>query len=114
MNIDKFGHHVHKRLRVTEFNDKALLRTENDDFDLQSSRLRGVNSPVLPSDAVNKKYVDQLLRNTYEKKKIDALFEIINSQINHLSRQLNLNFYTKKEIDNILYQLNNDKKTNSK
>jgi hypothetical protein len=117
MNIDKFGHHVHKRLRVSqfsEFNDKALLRTENGDFDLQTSRLKGVAFPELPNDAVNKQYVDHLIQNNYEKKKLDSLFEIINSQILHLSRQLQLNFYTKKEIDNILIRLSNVEKTNSK
>jgi hypothetical protein len=117
MNIDKFGHHVHKRLRVSEFselNDKALLRTENGDFDLQTSRLKGVACPELPNDAVNKQYVDQLFHNIYEKKKLDSLFEIINSQILLLSRQLKLNFYTKKETDDILNRLSNVEKTNSK
>lgn len=65
MNIDKFGHHVHKRLRIAEsfvnFDD-TLRKSENGEFDLHFSRLKGVKSPVSNDDAVNKEYVDQLTK----------------------------------------------------
>lgn len=105
MNIDKFGHHVHKRLRVsegTELNDKVLLRTENGDYDLKSLRLRGVVNPISPDDAVNKQYVDQIIQNMYQKEHLDSLFETINSQVHQLLNQLRINFYTKQEINTIL------------
>lgn len=121
MNIDKFGHHVHKRLRVCEFfelENKTLLRSDNGDFDLQSSRLKGVADPSLPNDAVNKHYVDQLVQNTFEKKKLDSMFEninsqieIINSQIQQLANQLKINFYTKWEINNFLSNSKDGKRT---
>lgn len=115
MNVDKFGHHVHKRLRVSEVSElkhKALFRSENGDYDLHSARLKGVLKPLSPDEAANKQYVDQLLQNTYQKKHVDSLFEVINSQIIQLSTQLKLNFYTNKEIDKILENLKNDKRTN--
>lgn len=116
MDIDKFGHHVHKRLRAGEISElkyKALLRTEAGYFDLKSSRLKGVVNPLSSDDAVNKQYVDECIQNIYEKKYIDSLFNTINNQIRQLATQLKLNFYTKKEIDDIFKKLNNDKTTNS-
>lgn len=67
MNVDKFGHYIHKRMRLSElfeFNENAMLKSENGDFDLKTSRLRGIRAPVEADDAVNKDYVDQLNANT--------------------------------------------------
>lgn len=116
MNIDKFGQHVHKRLRAGEMSGlkyKALLLTEAGHFDLKSLRLKGVVKPLSSDDAVNKQYVDEYIRNMYEKKYIDSSFNNINNQIQQLASQLKLNFYTKKDIDDILKKLNNDKTANS-
>lgn len=116
MNIDKFGHHVHKRLRaseVSELNNKALLRTEKGDFDLKSVRLKGVANPLSPDDAVNKQYIDQLIQKYYEKSHLDSVLKTINSHIYQLANQLKLNFYTKEETDFILSHSNNDKRTSS-
>lgn len=115
MNIDKFGHHVHKRLRANEVSDlnyKALLRTNGACFE-GSLQLKGVAEPSLPDDAVNKQYVDQYIQNMYDKTYIDSLFDTINNQIHHLSSQLRINFYTNKEIDDIIKNLNNGKASNS-
>lgn len=116
MNIDKFGHHVHKRLRtgdISELKYKALLRTEAGHFDLQSMQLRGLAKPLSPDSAVSKQYVDQYIHNMYDKKYLDSMFETINEQIQHLASQLRLNFYTNKEIDHILKNINYEKRTNS-
>lgn len=116
MNIDKFGQHVHKRLRAGEISGlkyKALLLTEAGHFDLKSLRLKGVVKPLSSDDAVNKQYVDEYIQNMYEKKYIDSSFDTINNQIQQLASQLKLNFYTKKEIHDILEKLNNDKTANS-
>lgn len=60
MNVDKFGHHVHKRLRLGNLSDEALVKSEGGDYNLHSSRLKGVKLPVTPDDAVNKQYVDHI------------------------------------------------------
>lgn len=67
MNVDKFGHHIHKRMRFSElleFNENALLKSESGDFDLKKSRLKGIRSPIETDDAVNKDYVDRLRDQT--------------------------------------------------
>lgn len=82
MNIDKFGHHVHKRMRLSElfeFNENALIKSESGEFDLKSSRLGGIRSPIEPDDAVNKSYVDQINANTL--KEVNKLIGSLRSQI---------------------------------
>lgn len=67
MNIDKFGHHVHKRLRFAESFvncDETLRKSDGGDFDLHFARLKGLKSPVSNDDAVNKEYVDHLNKVT--------------------------------------------------
>lgn len=116
MNIDKFGHHVHKRLRGGEISDlkyKALIQTGTGLCFEGSLQLKGVAKPVSPDDAVNKQYVDECILNMYTKQHIDSMLNTINNQIHHLASQLKLNFYLKKEIDDIINKLNNDKRTNS-
>nr|DAC81442.1 TPA_asm: tail fiber [Spodoptera moth adintovirus 1] len=122
MNVDKFGHFIHKRLRISdlfEFNDNALLKSESGDFDLKASRLRGVRSPVDGDDAVNKDYVDRLSANTIHE--LNKLIGALRSQLtldaqktvqttlktkipealNHLEDK----FYTKADIDKLLKKL---------
>lgn len=63
MNVDKFGHHVHKRLRKSITSDsEKILKTENGEFDLHSTRLKGVKLPLASDDVVNKEYVDSLTK----------------------------------------------------
>lgn len=93
MNIDKFGHHVHKRMRVSDPVEliplnKVLFRNESGDYDLKSSRLKGLKLAVSADEAVNKEYVDQ--NNNLYCRKEDILLELtsIKSQINLLQKQL--------------------------
>lgn len=63
MNVDKFGHHVHKRQRITNCSflvDQALTKSEEGDFNLHSSRLKGTRLPVSPDEVANKQYVDHI------------------------------------------------------
>lgn len=60
MNIDKFGHHVHKRFRFAQNYNETLQKSENGDFDLRSSRLKGLKAPLSNDEAVNKEYVDRI------------------------------------------------------
>lgn len=63
MNVDKFGHHVHKRLRMSELFDFDIIlkKTETGDIDLKSNHLRGLPLPESGDHAVNKEYVDNLI-----------------------------------------------------
>lgn len=78
MNIDKFGHHVHKRLRldqslVADITQKALIKSPAGDFDLHSTTLKGVRWPTAPDDVVNKDYVDKTLHLHSDQIKIHLL-----------------------------------------
>lgn len=59
MNVDKFGHHVHKRSRISDLLDlSSIVRFENNIVDLHSATLTGLSPPSNSTDAVNKQYVD--------------------------------------------------------
>lgn len=63
MNVDKFGHHVHKRLRLDNslfLPSNALTKSAEGEYNLQLTRLKGVKLPLSPDDAVNKQYIDQI------------------------------------------------------
>lgn len=99
MNVDKFGHHVHKRLRRSEpyFDpEQVLVRSENGEFDLHSARLRGLKNPSTADDAANKQYVDNLLNDYYTKLDIIAELHKVKTDIINLIR---IKFYMKEEVD---------------
>ena len=87
MNIDKFGHHVHRRLRVDQIlglRDNisgALVKSSNGEYDLQSATLKGVKSPVAADEVVNKAYVDKLVQNFISKKELNFQLEIIKAEL---------------------------------
>lgn len=115
MNIDKFGHHVHKRLRLTElfdFTDIALTKNEQGHFDIQSSRLKGLKTPKESDDAVNKEYVDIKINNL----RGDVQF-LLNKALKDVQGVLN-NFikdvYTKRELDNIIQSMKKDEAAGGK
>lgn len=95
MNIDKFGHHVHKRLRQPQ--------ETTGDIDLHSAKIKGLKSPTSADEAVNKAYVDQIIKSfvtiqelNNEIIKIDSN---IDSNMNNLRMQLNHNYCTKSEVN---------------
>lgn len=110
MNVDKFGHHVHKRLRVSDyfnaFND-ALIKSESGCYDLKQNRLRGLPVPVSEDEAVNKEFVDFLLKKYCTKNEFDikvktAVDSYINQFKENLFEALSKSYYTRSEIDRIL------------
>lgn len=109
MNIDKFGHHVHKRLRVSEILDMhndTLHKSDTGDFDLKQCRLRGLPVPVSNDEAVNKEFVEFALKQYYEKefdKKVNNLIDSYLKQFKvKLFEALSLSYYTKNEINHFL------------
>lgn len=105
MNIDKFGHHIHKRMRLSEIfdvTDKALTKNESGDFDLQFARLKGVKAPVAGDDVVNKDYVDQTIKSFYTKVEVQSLLAGIKTDMQVILHQFTRDFYTKANIEKIL------------
>lgn len=107
MNIDIFGHHVHKRLRLSEYiitDNNTLVKSETGEYDLKSSKLKGLVSPDKDDEAVNKAYMDKIieeLRN--EMKNIHSRVKIYLHNLEKASNNhINTLFYSKSEIDNML------------
>lgn len=107
MNLDKFGHHVHKRLRLTEFNDtlaETLIKTQTGDLYLKSSRLKGLQSPEQDDEAVNKEYLDKSIEELrHEMKKIHSdVKKYLNGLERATTKNLSTLFYTKAEVDRMI------------
>lgn len=103
MNIDKFGHHVHKRLRLSEYLDNfndTLVKSESGDFNLKSSRLRGLLLPESEDEAVNKEYVDLQIENL--QKYMKKLNSDIIVYLQQLEKATLSSFYTKEEVDKLI------------
>lgn len=131
MNVDKFGHYIHKRMRLSElieFNENALLKSASGEFDLKFSKLKGVKPPIDADDAVNKNYVDQLTAQTTQE--LNKMIGSLRSQImkdaqktvlvtlkatkSEISPHYEDKFYTKAEVDNLLEKIHNGKTASSK
>lgn len=114
MNVDKFGHHVHKRLRVSEYLDihnTALIKSETGYYDLKKNRLRGLPVPVSDDEAVNKEFVDHTLKKYYTKNELDIkLKAAVDSYIKQFKERLfeafSKSYYTRSEIDYLLSRKN--------
>lgn len=105
MNIDKFGHHVHKRLRVHEPIDilnKALLKTETGEFNLHSVRLNGIKLPISADDAVNKEYVDNVCNNYYSKRDVQSELKKLRTEVLLTVKSYMEKYYTIPEIEQLL------------
>lgn len=86
-NMDKFGHYIHKRLRLPEsfeIFEKALHKGE---IDFLSARLTGVASPLKANDAVTKEYVDKQSESFASKEEVRDLVNAIKSDIKKYIQQ---------------------------
>lgn len=93
MNVDKFGHHVHKRLRLSEPIDpnilsKVLIQSSLGEYDLKRNRLKGLVLPLTSDEAVCKEYVDQNNKLLCKKKDILNELNSIKSNLQIIQKQL--------------------------
>lgn len=105
MNVDKFGHHVHKKLCLSElvdFTENCLVKSESGEFNLQSSRLSGVKLPVAFDDVVNKEYVDKMIVNYFTKKDITAMMDSIKTDFTNKMFQLEKKFCTVDYVNKLI------------
>lgn len=103
--MDKFGHHINKRLRLSEFFeifDKALMQTENDELVSQSTRLTGVTSPSRENDAVNKEYVDKQSVPFVKKDEVHSILKAIKLDIEKYNPHLKEDYFKKVELEKII------------
>lgn len=131
MNVDKFGNYIHKRMRLTElfdFSENALFKSESGEFDLKSSKLKGIKPPVDADDAVNKDYVDQLSTHTIQEfnkmigslraqiiKDVQKTVQVtLKANVSSILPHYEEKFYTKAEVNELLEKIRNGKTANSK
>lgn len=70
MNVDKFGHHVHKNKRIKNnlmVVECALKHLSDNNLDAQNKIIRNVKLPVYVTDSANKEYVDKSIEDIYKK-----------------------------------------------
>lgn len=124
MNVDKFGHHIHKRMRMTDLFDfhDSFLKKENGVYDLKTSRLTGIKTPVTEDDVVNKRYLDEVIASTKNdiknvtanlrsdiRKEVDLIFKnTLKPLVLHFLHQFEANYYSKTDIDNIINKKQHD------
>lgn len=84
MNIDKFGHHIHKRLRLSDlfdYSENSLRKTKNGEYNLYFTKLKGVRAPVEGDEVVNKEYLDHRIDEIYRKYDINLIMENFRKEI---------------------------------
>lgn len=104
--MDKFGHHIYKRLRLSDFLESidkplTLVKEENGEIDLQSKRLTGIIIPLKANDAVNKEYVDKQSESYASKQEVHDLFNTIKTDIQNCIQQFKQDFCTKADLNKI-------------
>lgn len=102
--MDKFGHHIHKRLRVPDFLenfDKVLMRTETGEIDLQNTRLTGIVIPLKNTDAVNKEYVDRQAELYLKKQEVDTLINTLKADVKNSIENLKADYCRNAELNQI-------------
>lgn len=89
--MDKFGHHINKPLRLSDFletSDNLLIPGVIDD---QLKRLSGVLTPLKANDAVNKEYVDKQFESFASKQEVTELLDTLKLEIQKYIQQLRKN-----------------------
>lgn len=82
MNVNKFGHHVHKKLKM----DSSALENI---FDAQHKIIKHVGTPIDPNDCATKLYVDKFLDGLYIRlKTVEETLLQLKSEINSLKRNI--------------------------
>lgn len=96
MNVDKFGHHVHKRQRFGEIIriECALKRTDDNNLSIENRRLQNLSSPQELNDAATKEYTDKAISdfwvNHIKKKYLLDLFFQLDKLENKINSRLDL------------------------
>lgn len=124
MNVDKFGHHLHKSKRFKPetpvFVYCNLNYTSDKNLDAQNKVIKNIQTPINENDAVNKEYVDKSLESLNSNlqlmkfDKFEQVIEICNKKIKaceNNTQQLTLKL---KDLENKVNTLLNSGKIKSK
>lgn len=107
MNIDKFGHHVHKRLRISNpIKMENILKLINEEYNLNKIRLTGLRMPTSDDDAVNKEYMDNAIKEYYTRDQLDIKFEKLKTEIfQFMVNYLKDKYYMKYDVNSLINSL---------
>lgn len=97
MNVDKFYHHINKRIKTNNSTEQTLILSGNG-FDAQNKVIENVGKPTNACDCATKEYVDKM--------KIEILKNIVTKD--YLSKLTNDCLSKIKTNSQYLTQLNSD------
>lgn len=87
MNVDKFGHYVHKKRKKEIIIECCLKSTNDGNLDAQNKTIKNIASPINCYDCVTKKYVDELENNIKKKiAELNQMLKEITSQLNNTKK----------------------------
>lgn len=107
MNIDKFGHHVHKRLRISNPNKMDnVLKLIDEEYNLNKIRLTGLRMPTSSEDAVSKEYMDNSIKDYYTRAQIDLKLDKIKTEMfQFMVNYLKEKYYMKYDVNSLINSL---------
>ena len=114
MNVDKFGHHVHKRQRLNEVVriECPLKRIDGDNLSVENKRLQNLKDPQELNDAVTKNYTDKAISDYWVNHIKQKYFADLYMHLDKLERKINDRFELIKDniidIKNQLSQTGNE------
>lgn len=89
MNVDKFGHHIHKRQRFTDIEQNCALKNIGDlNLSVQYKRLKHLKNPIDLYDAATKEYTDLAIADFWNKN-IPKVIDQITNKIEELKKEQN-------------------------
>lgn len=82
MNVNKFGHHVHKKIKM----DNTSLENI---FDAQHKIIKHLGAPIDPNDCATKLYVDKIIDEKFSRLKlVEQTLVQLYSEINSLKKSI--------------------------
>lgn len=82
MNVNKFGHHVHK---IQSGNTPTLESI----FDGQQKIIKRIGTPIDPNDCANKEYIDKLVEQLSKKiKSVNELAVQLSNDITSINKKI--------------------------
>lgn len=91
MNVDKFCHHIHKRIKADNSTGYTLTISENS-FDAQNKIIKNLGKPNDLRDCATKEYVDtikiEILKKIFTKDHFDKLIDEHLKKIKNNSQSL--------------------------
>lgn len=88
MNVDKFGHYLHKRKKIHD-NSVLLKYMSDESLNADNKIIKNLRSPIDDADGATKAYVDESIANSFRAiKLLEQLVTEINIKLKSVETQL--------------------------